>query len=372
MSQLDILDFVALDNDSHLLRVTNDQFLDFVETRLAPLLTDAQNALYAKLLTGDRARYMAADAMDFSLNEAHADRYARYRDRSATLARLCSDALLAKVGKTPPISAIVTNTTVGGTIPSLSSIVGGHVNVARNGRLVDLGYMGCAAALLALEIVEQQLKPGETGIVLSVELTSIMTNLCPTTDASLVANTVFGDGVGAFLVARRPHSHRAMFHLKGHASDFQTDPDALAAITYEPNAAYHEIRLQRTIADVAARGVRKVMEQLVRSTIATPTQKLRFLVAKTIPEWQKCVDYAVLHTAGRRILADLSLALDLTDQQSRHNFAAFHAYSNTSSASIYYTLTQLRREQALKRGETLLFLAYGSGFMTRGLYAQAA
>lgn len=372
MSTLDILNFAALDNDAHLLRVTNGQFLDFVETRLAPSLTTAQIELYGKLLTGNRTRYMAAEAMDFSLTETHAARYARYRDRTSELARLCVDALLAKMDTTPTISAVVANTTVGGTIPSLASVIGGHVHLAHDGRLIDLGYMGCAAALLALEVVEQQLKPGQVGIVVSAELTSIMTNLSPTTDASLVANTVFGDGVGAFLVARRPHRFAPMFHIKRHASDFQTDPEALAAITYEPNEAYHEIRLQRTIADVAGRGVRRVMEQLVRTSIATPAQKLRYLATGKMPDWQHAVDYAVLHTAGRKILDELSQALALDDTQASHNFASFHHYSNPSSASLYYVLTELARLGPPRRGQSVLFLAYGSGFMTRGMFAKAA
>lgn len=372
MSRLDILNFTAVDGDDHLLRVTNAEFSEFVDAKLTPFLSPEQRELYTKLLTGTRARYMAADELDFDLRETHADRYARYRDKTSLLAKLCIDGLFAKAGMTPPISVVVANTTVGGMIPTMASIIGGHVGLKGNGRLFDLGYMGCATALLALELVEQQLKPGEVGIVISAELTSIMTNLRPTTDASLVANTVFGDGVGAFLVAKRPHAYKALLHIRGHAGNVQTDPDALAAITYEPNPLYHEIRLQRTIAAVAGRGVRSVMEQLVRSTIATPGQKLRYLATQTVPKWQDRVDYAVLHTAGRRILDDLNTAMGLSEQQGRHNFSTFHKYSNTSSASVYYNLSELTRQQTLTRGQKLLFLGYGSGFMTRGTFAEAA
>lgn len=367
MSKLDILAFNALDADKHLLHVSNAAFRDMVHSRLRPQLSDAQVALYDKLLQSDRSRYLAGTTMHQNLDDGYASRYARYRSNNRTLSLACVDALLAKAGVEPSaIRVIVSNNTVGGMIPNLTSVIAGHLGLGHATRVLDLGYMGCATALLALKAIEDELRPGELGLVLSAEITSVMVNLLADNDASLVANTVFGDGIGAFLVAKRPHRERAFLRIHGHAGSLLADDKALAAVTYESNAVYHEIRLHGTIPEVAARGVRHVLEPLVRKHLVNWQDKLGYLLAKRMPRWQRHVDYAVLHTAGNKVLEGLTQALEFERGQVEHNFAAFRRYGNTSSASLYYALDELTRSARLRTGQRLLFLGYGSGFLTRG------
>lgn len=367
MSKLDILAFHALDADKHLLRVTNAAFRELVDTKLAPHMTTAKTELYGKLLQSDRSRYLAAESIDQNLLDDYRLRYERYRQNSASLATACVDALLERSGiPKSAIRAVVSNTTVGGTIPNLTSVIGRHLGLGTTTRVIDLGYMGCATALLALQVIEGQLQPGEVGLIVSSELTSVMVNLLADNDASLVANTVFGDGVGAFLVAKRPHRKRAFLRIRGHAGSVLMDDKALSAVTYEPNSIYHEIRIHGTIAEVAAKGVRQVMDTLVRAHLSTIADKVRYLATRRIPCWQRHVDYAVLHTAGNKVLEGLASALELEQRQVQHNFDAFRRYGNTSSASIYYALDELVKNAPLKTGQTLLFLGYGSGFLTRG------
>ncbi|WP_018636632.1 3-oxoacyl-[acyl-carrier-protein] synthase III C-terminal domain-containing protein [Parafrankia elaeagni] len=367
MTGLDILAAMPLDGDRHLVRVTNDDMRTMVDQRLRPKLTDEFVELYHKLLASSRSRYFADFAVDDTHSETYQQRYERYRRRTGELAVRCVRELLDRSGVDPKkIRAVVTNTTVGGMVPNLSSIVGNSLGLHPRARIVDLGYMGCAAALLGLELAGDLLRPGELGLVVSSELTSVMANPLADTTASLVANTVFGDGVGAFLVARRPHRHTPLLRIRGHAGSVLTDDEALSTITYEPNAVYHEIRLANTIPAVAGRGVRLVMEPLVRRHLTTTAQKARYLVDRQIPQWQRNVDFAVLHTAGSKVLRELTAALALRPEQVDHNFRAFDRYGNTSSASLYYALDELLRGSGPRPGQTLLFLGYGSGFFTRG------
>jgi predicted naringenin-chalcone synthase len=367
MSKLDILAFECLDADKHLLRVTNEDFRNMVHEHLASHLTAEQVQLYDKLLQSDRSRYIASPSIHQNVTDGYAERYARYRHNNSTLTIACVDALLEKAGvDRRSIRAVVSNTTVGGMIPNLTSVIGNHLDLGSETRVIDLGYMGCATALLALSVIENELKPGEIGLIVSSEMTSVMVNLLADHDASLVANTVFGDGVGAFLVAKRPHRERAFLRIRGHASSVLMGEKALSAITYEANAVYHEIRLSSTIPEVAAQGVRHVLEPLVRKYLATWLDKFNYLLNKKIPKWQRHVDYAVLHTAGNKVLEGLTQSLELSADQVKHNFDAFRRYGNTSSASIYYALGELTKDTHLQSGQTLLFLGYGSGFLTRG------
>lgn len=376
MSRLDIVAFRALDADRHLLRVSNADLLGLVRERLAPRLDQTRLELYEKLLRGERSRYVAADHLGENLADDHAQRYARFRERCARLARTCVRELVDDVElPASRIGCVVTNTTVGGMMPNLSSVVANELGLAPATRVVDLGYMGCATALLALEIAEQQLRPGEFGLVVSVELTSVMTNLLAERTESLVANTVFGDGVGAFLVAKRPYRRMRAAGLPAlrvleHAGSVHTDGASLAAITYEPNRVYHEIRLNDGIGEAAQRGVRSVLETIVRNRLASSLDKLRWLWRRELPPWQRRVDFALLHTAGSRVLEGIVSGLGLSEEQAGHNMRAFLRYGNTSSASLYYVLHELLRARSLGRGQRLLFLSYGSGFLTRGLLAE--
>ena len=362
---LDILAFNALDAERHLLRVTNDELLHLLGQ--VPLRPEQQR-LYARLLEKRRSRYVAHDTLADLLDTDFATRYGRYRDRAAHLARRCVDDLFAGCRiERRAIRAVVTNTTVGGVIPPLSSVIGNHLGLPHDFRPLDIAYMGCAAALVALEAVERQLRPGEVGLVLSSELTSVMVSLGTASTGALVGNAVFGDGVGAFLVARRPHRERPLLRVRGHCGSVQVDPRSLTTISFEPGADYHEIRLgdAQQITGAVKRGVRQVLAPLVRKHCLSPLEKLRYALCGRTPNWQRSIDYALLHTAGESVLRALAEALGLKTGQYQHNIDAFSKYGNTSSASVYYTLDELTRRRSLARGERLLCLTYGSGFMVR-------
>ena len=96
------------------------------------------------------------------------------------------------------------------------------------------------------------------------------------------------------------------------------------------------------------------------------------MVSKKIPHWQRNIDFAILHTAGTKILEGLVQTLEFEPGKVEHNFEAFKLYGNTSSASLYYTLNQLVRTKGLKKGQKLMFLGYGSGFFTRGAIMEVA
>ena len=176
---------------------------------------------------------------------------------------------------------------------------------------------------------------------------------------------MFDDGVGALLVAKRPHSERLFLRIRGGAGSTQVDDRSLSAISYEPGDTYHEIRLSDSIAEVAGRGVKFALEPLVRRHFTSLDDRLKYMLLRLRPKWQRHVGYAVLNTAGSRILTLLAESLELEDSQVRYNSAAFDKYSNKSSVSLYYSLDALTRQRTLVRGDRLLFLAYGSGFMVR-------
>ena len=369
--RLDLIGFQTLDPASHFYRLSNQEYLNLLHRTLWDNLAADQQTLLEKLLSRDRTRYIAVDDPETLLNETHAERYGNYKARLTQFGCLCVDALCDSYGfPLERLKLVVTNTSVQGICPPLSSVVMNHLQLPSSVRAIDLCFMGCAAALRGIELCAASLQPGDYGLVLSTELTSAMTNLRAGAP-SLPASCVFGDGVSAMLVAARPHRSRALFRIRDLNGSLVCSDDGLGCIHYEPADVFHEIHLQDSIPEVAARGIQLALEPLIRRSLITVPQKLRYLASRRIPRWQDNVDYFLLHAGGTRILEGVKEQLALTDVQVEHNFAAFRRYGNTSSTSILYSLQELLTTRSVSPGDRLLFLAYGSGFMTQAMYVTA-
>jgi predicted naringenin-chalcone synthase len=261
-AKIDCLAYQALCAERHLRRVSNAEYLAFLRCEVWPRLSEEQQALYEKLLGGDRSRYVGVIDFDRVTTDDHQVRYRAYKTRLESLAIKCLDDLLAQA-EVPArrIRLVITNHTVAGICPPLSSLVANRLGLPPSVQALDLAFMGCAAAVYGCELAWRLLQPGEVAVVLSAELTSAATNLNGSPEAT-----------------------------------------------------------------------------------------------------------AVLHTAGTKVLRGLQQYLGLSDRKVGHNFDCFRKYGNTSSASIYYSLAELERSAGLKRGNRLLFLAYGSGFLTKCMY----
>ena len=366
---IDCLAFEALDSAANLTKVTNSEYLEYLRRTVWNSVTNDQREMFEKLLASDRSRYVACETISELAHDTHETRYRRYKEQLERLSLKCIDQLVSQVDlDKKKIRLILTNHTVGGVCPPLSSLIAHHLGLHWSVQAIDLAYMGCSAAIWAMELSSRLLEPGDVGIILSTELTSVMTNMSGLSE-SLVASCVFGDGIGAFLVAAPPHPFRAKFRAHDFSGSLISTDGGLDCIRYEPNPVYHEIRLKDTIPSVAADGIKKALDPLVRRNMVSLKQKVGYLVNRRMPKWQENVDYFVLHTAGNKILKGIQETLGLRDEQTAHNFECFRKYGNTSSASVYYSLRELETTRGLKRGDRLLFLAYGSGFMTKGMYA---
>lgn len=371
-AKLDILAYEALNADKHLRRLTNAEYLDTLKRTVWKKLNAEQQGLYEKLLAADRSRYVALADFDKLMHDDHESRSKAYKAQLESLSVKCVDALMEKSGiPADKVKLVITNHTVGGICPPISSLIINRLGLSPAVQAIDMAFMGCASAVWGAELAARLLKPGELAVVLSAELTSAATNLAGEPQ-SLVANTVFGDGVGAFLLGKPGHGFTPRFKLHDFSGSLVCDDDGLNCIRYEPNSVFYAVNLKETIPQVAGRGIKHCIEPIVRRRLVTLKQKIKYLFDRKIPDWQKNIDYFVLHTAGNKILKGVKESLKLTDKQVAHNFACFARHGNTSSASIYYALQELERTQKLIKGDRLLILAYGSGFMTKCMYATVA
>lgn len=73
------------------------------------------------------------------------------------------------------------------------------------------------------------------------------------------------------------------------------------------------------------------------------------------------VKYFILHQANIRIIDAIRQHLEQPTEKFPHNI---EKYGNTSSASIPILLDEMKKENKIKAGDTLIFSAFGAGFTT--------
>nr|WP_281721980.1 3-oxoacyl-[acyl-carrier-protein] synthase III C-terminal domain-containing protein [Nitrosomonas nitrosa] len=365
---LDCINFVAFDPNGKWTHVSNAEYLRRLERTIWDSLVPSQKELYGKLLASERGRYVSLDMLNLDPQSTYKARYEAYKSTLVETVRQCVQSLVDEQPATKQLRLIITNQTVGGICPPPSSVVANCLDAPDGVECIDLGYMGCSAAIWGAELAARLLKPSETAIILSAELTSLMTNFSGGNEC-LPANCVFGDGAGAFLVAKPPHRYKSLFRIKDFSGSVISTDTALECVRYEASDVYHEIRIMESLPSVAMEGIKKAVRPMVERSFVSWDEKLRYALFGRLPNWQRKVDYAVLHTAGNKILKGVQAGLGLSDDQVGHNFETFKKFGNTSSASVYYSLKQLWGSGRLSRGNTILFVTYGSGFMTKAMYA---
>jgi len=368
-AQLECLSYCALHDDESFVRVSNDELLSFLRTNVWSVLAPSDRELFEKVLGAPRSRQLSRTPLLDLIHDSPESRYERYRRDVTGLARACASKLMADaVCELDAIKLVVSTTSVAGICPPVSSIVMNHLGLSPATQGIDLSHMGCAGLIWGIELAARLLQEGEAALVLGLELTSFMADYRGDAE-NLLAATVFGDGVGGVLVSRG-RSGAGKFTFSSFDGSTVVTAGGLSCIQYRGGTVAPRIRLETTIGEVASMGIKLALQDLVRHEFVSVWQKARYLVDRRVPAWETAVDYFVVHTAGNAVLKQVSSALKATDRQFAHNFASFAEFGNTSSTSFLYSLKRLEQQGKLDRGSRLLFLTYGSGFMTKAAAAR--
>ena len=160
---------------------------------------------------------------------------------------------------------------------------------------------------------------------------------------------LFGDGAGAVILSAGEGSHGVLsvaMHSDGRMTDF----------IYIPGGATREPTSERTVAErrhyIRMRG-NETFKMAVRSIEETSREVLRDagLAASD-------VDLFIPHQANRRIIDAVGSRLGFREDQVYLNI---ERVGNTSAASIPIALDEAVRAGRVKKGDILLFAAFGAG-----------
>ncbi len=229
-------------------------------------------------------------------------------------------------------------------IPATACIIQENLK-AREAAAFDLGA-GCSGFIYALAVADRFVTSGthQTVLVIGAELLSKFTDWTDRTTCVL-----FGDGAGAVVLTPGEDPYGVLatsMRADGKMADFIYVP---AGGTREPASAHtvaerrHFIRMRgNETFKMAVRSMEETSRDVLQRSGLTPGD----------------IDLFIPHQANRRIIDAVGSRLGLREDQVYVNI---DRVGNTSAASIPVALDEAVRGDRVRKGDNLLFAAFGTG-----------
>jgi predicted naringenin-chalcone synthase len=217
-----------------------------------------------------------------------------------------------------------------------------RLRLAPSVRRVHVGFMGCHAALNALEVASAlaTAQPGAAVIVCCTELCSLHFQYGFDAEQA-VANALFADGAAAAVVTVAPETRPSSgFALLGFAS--RLVEGAAGAMTWRILDHGFAMTLSPRVPALVARALRPWIDDWLAGS---------GLRVRDVPSW-------AIHAGGPRIVGAVARALELPAAAVAPSRAVLRACGNMSSATVLFILDRLRRAGAPR---PCVALAFGPG-----------
>jgi predicted naringenin-chalcone synthase len=301
---------------------------------------------------GIETRHLALDSLadSFAIDpDTLARRFLTHAPALAT--RAAERALAASHLDEAQVDAVIVSTCTGYLCPGLTGYVIERLGLRPDVQAYDLVGHGCAAALPNLQLASTLLRSGQCEHVLSVcvEVSSAAMYL-DDDPGVLISACLFGDGAGAAVLSRSPHTTgRRVEWLEGASLIVPAERNALM---FEQRAGMLRNILTRTVPALAAEYAARVLLTVLERT---------GLAADDIAAW-------IMHAGGRDVLLALEQRLELDANDLRYSAAMLREYGNLSSAFVFFVL-----EAALADGAPdghWWLSSFGAGFSCHGALLQ--
>lgn len=206
---------------------------------------------------------------------------------------------------------------------------------------------GCSGWLYGLHIADALVQSGKAGTILLLGA-EFLTRYCDYTDRSTCV--LFGDGAGATVLKATRQDHGVLattIRCDGEGACFISMPGGGSTYpptrpeTLEARLPFIKMMGGETF-KVAVRSMTEVCRQVLDESGFTPAD----------------VTWLLPHQANDRIITAVADRLKIPPERSIVNI---ERYGNTSAASIPIALDEWVREGKVKKGDLILFTAFGAG-----------
>jgi predicted naringenin-chalcone synthase len=242
------------------------------------------------------------------------------------------------------IDRLITISCTGFFAPGLDYELIKEFKISPDVKRTNIGFMGCAAALVGMNSVWEAMKQNENENVLmvAVELCSLHLQVEPTRD-NILANMIFADGAAAAFFSKKYNSERVKLEIQ-FAESFLFE-DSAKFMGWKIGNNGFEMMLSSELPKIILNSAApKAKEILVR----------RGIDISSIKHW-------ALHPGGRAILDSLQSGLSLSDEQLKPSREVLKNNGNLSSVSILFVLKNLLENFNLKKDDYLCAIAFGPG-----------
>lgn len=241
------------------------------------------------------------------------------------------------------ISHVVTVSCTGFYNPGPDYHVVTELGLAESTQRYHLGFMGCYAAFPALRMAKQfcLADPQAVVLVISLELCSLHLQLSG--EDSMLANSLFADGVAAALVsARTPAQDHPCFELGEFSSALITSGKEDMAWRIGDHG--FDISLSSYVPKIIGANINAILDQTLP---ATQTQ-------------QSDIDIWAVHPGGKAIVDKVQQSLDLPPDKLNASRHVLKEYGNMSSATILFVLQHIL-QQPDTTSQQVCAMAFGPG-----------
>jgi len=255
------------------------------------------------------------------------------------------------------ITHLVTFSCTGFSAPGFEIYLQQQLGLSEDIQRTHIGFMGCYAAFPALRTARAicVADPEAKVLVLGIEFCTIHFQDDDDRE-TLVANSLFSDGLAVLLISGNPEDGNSAFELNSLVSRLLPGGENMMAWTLSDTGFKMKLSAY----------VPRVIESNIESLIDSACRAMGVSV--------NAVDHWAIHPGGRAILDRVANRLELESSDFPESYSVLNDYGNMSSVSIFFVLSRLHARLSRQRdgdtgavskeiipGEGLFAVAFGPG-----------
>ncbi len=313
----------------------------------AAALFSGRHAEFERLLpvfenTGIRTRHSVRPLAWFQAAHGWPDRTQAYLEGAAELFVQAAEGALAAAGRTAEeIDTVVTVSSTGIATPSIEARVHRRLGLRPDVRRVPVFGLGCAGGATGLSLAARLARaaPGETVLLVAVELCTLAFRDDEMTKANIVATALFGDGAAAAILS----ADAADGLIEIESSGEHLWPDTLDVMGWRVDPVGFSAIFSRSIPDVVTEKLRPAAEAfLARNGLSLAD-----------------IGQFVFHPGGAKVVNALESVFELPQGALNKERQVLRDFGNMSAPTVLFVLQQALESGISGRG---FLSALGPGF----------
>lgn len=279
------------------------------------------------------------------------------------------------------IQIVIVNCGILNTTPSLSAMLINHYKLKHNVQSFNLGGMGCAGGIVAIDLAKDLLGayPGSYALVVSAEVTNFSWYNGNDLDM-LLPNCFLRMGAAAMLLSNCLLDRwRAKYELKQLVRTHKGPNDRSYKSIWmkEDKNGNSGISVSKDLLNVGGHALKANITTL-GPLVLPVSEHFHFFTSlffrnkkpnskksnstPYIPNLKLAFEHICILATSKKVLDEIQKNLELTEEYMEASRKTLERFGNTSSSSVWYELAYLEANAKVKRGDRIWQIAFGSGF----------